>query len=222
MKFPGFSPKALEFFHNLERNNNREWFAGHRSEYVQYVADPMKQLAEVMIPMVQELDPNVVSDPKRVCSRIYRDTRFSHNKLPYRPNVWLAFRRNVDCWAETPVYFFEIKEKEYLFGMGAYSAKAATMQNFRSRIDNDPEEFLRVIKPFRKDKELRLESEQYKRPLPCAHPKEIVLWYQSKSVALIGSKEPDKTLLSPKIVDFLMDKFVLLKPLYDYLWKSHL
>ena len=219
-RFPGFVPQALQFFHDLERNNSREWFAEHRTDYVRYIADPMKQLAAELIPLVLELDPKIISDPKRAVSRIYRDTRFSNNKLPYRPNVWIAFHRETECWTETPVFFFEIKETEYWFGMGMYSASAAFMRNFRGRIDTDPAAFQQVIEPFRKSKSLHLESEQYKRPLPCEHPKVIVPWYQSKSISVIGIHKPDKVLFSPKIVDFLMGQFVLLKPLYDFLWKA--
>ena len=219
-RFSGFVPQAFQFLHDLERNNTREWFAEHRADYVRYIADPMKQLAAELIPQVQELDPKIISDPKHAVSRIYRDTRFSTNKLPYRPNVWIAFRRETECWTETPVFFFEIKETEYWFGMGMYSARAAFMRNFRQRIDADPKAFLHVIEPFRKSKTLRLESEQYKRPLPCEHPKAIIPWYQSKSISVIGVRTPDKTLLSSKIVAFLMGQFVLVKPLYDFLWKS--
>lgn len=223
-RFSGFAPQALDFFHELERNNNRQWFADHRADYLRHVAEPMTRLAEELIPQVQELDSKIIADPKRTVSRIYRDTRFSNNKLPYRPNVWLAFRREIERWSETPVFFFEIKETEYWFGMGMYSAKAALMQNFRRCIDADPEAFLRVIEPFKKSRTLRLESEQYKRPLPGEHAekyaKELFPWYQSKSVSVVGVRKPDKTLFSAGITDFLMGQFLLLKPLYDFLWKT--
>ena len=219
-RFPGFSPQALRFFHDLERNNNRQWFAEHRADYVQTIAEPMKQLAVELIPLVRELDPLIIPNPERAVSRIYRDTRFSNDKSPYRPNVWIAFRRETECWTQTPVFFFEIKEKEYWFGMGMYSASAAMMRNFRQQIDAHPAAFLQVIEPFRKSKTLRLESEQYKRRMPCEHPKAVVPWYQSKSISVIGIRPPDKMLFSSKIVNFLIGQFVLLKPLYDFLWKA--
>ena len=214
------TPQTLKYFRDLDRNNNREWFAEHKAEYQKNVAAPMKQLAATLAPMVQELDPLVVVDPNRIVSRIYRDTRFSNDKTPYRPRVWIAFKRNVDCWAETPVFFFQVQEKEYMFGMGMYSANPATMRRFREQIDADPDFFLQVITPIRKSKTLQLASDCYKRPLPCEHTKEIVPWYQSKSIGVLGTREPDKTLLSPKLADFLIDRFVQLKPLYDFLWRA--
>jgi uncharacterized protein (TIGR02453 family) len=218
--FPGFSPQGLKFLRNLNRNNNRDWFAEHRSDYLQFVAEPMKQLVETLSPMILELDPLAITSPNRVVSRIYRDTRFSNDKTPYRPRSWFAFKREVECWTETPAYFFQLEEKEYMYGMGTYSASAATMRRFRAMIDDNPEHFLRIIEPVRKSKTLKLEADQYKRRLPSEHPVTIDTWYQSKSIAVLAHCEPNKTLMSPKLVHLLIERFVLLKPLYDFLWKA--
>jgi uncharacterized protein (TIGR02453 family) len=218
--FSGFSPQGLKFLHNLNVNNNRDWFSAHRNEYIQFVAEPMKQLAAALSPMILELDPLVITSPNRTVSRIYRDTRFSNDKTPYRPRLWFAFKREVEYWTETPVYFFQLEEKEYMYGMGMYSASAATMRRFRAMIDDDPEHFLRVIEPVRKSKTLKLETDQYKRRLPSEHSAIIDAWYQSKSIAVLARREPDKTLMSSKLVNLLIERFVLLKPLYDFLWKT--
>lgn len=217
---PYFSPKSLRFLQELDRNNNREWFAAHRDDYRVHVAEPMKRLARALTPMVRELDPQIMTDPKRIVSRIYRDTRFSHDKSPYRPRVWIAFKRDLDCWSETPVYFFQLEEKEYMFGMGMYAASSATMRRFRGMIDADPERFSEAIAFLRKNKAFRLESERYKRPLPCPHSKSIEPWYQSKSIGVLCRREPDNKLFSPKFADDLIERFIPLKSLYDYLWSA--
>jgi uncharacterized protein (TIGR02453 family) len=218
--FQGFSPKILRFFHNLERNNNRDWFLEHRDDYDVHVAEPVKRLVLELVPMVQELDSQIVTEPRRIISRIHRDTRFSNDKTPYRPRVWIAFKRNVESWMLTPAYFFQVQEKDYWFGMGMYADQPATMQRFRRMIDSDPERFLQVIEPIRKNKSLKLEPNRYKRLFPCSHSKAIDAWYQNKSIAVYATREPDKTLFSSKLPDFLMERFVLLKPLYDFLWKA--
>jgi uncharacterized protein (TIGR02453 family) len=180
----------------------------------------MKQLVTSLAPMMSELDPQVITVPNRTVSRIYRDTRFSNDKTPYRPRIWFAFRRDVNCWTETPTYFFQLEEKKYLFGMGAYSASAATMRHFRSMIDDDPERFSEIIEPIRRNRTLKLDTDQYKRRLPCDHSAAVDEWYQSKSIAVLAQKEPDKILFSPKLVEMLIDRFIFLKPLYDFLWKA--
>ncbi|MDR1141867.1 MAG: DUF2461 domain-containing protein [Planctomycetaceae bacterium] len=222
--FQGFSPQGLKFLHNLNAHNNRDWFAKHRDDYLQFVSEPMKQLVMSLSPMISELDPLVITAPNRAVSRIYRDTRFSNDKTPYRPRLWFAFKREVEYWTETPTYFFQLEEKQYMYGMGMYSASAATMRRFRAMIDDNPEFFLRITEPVRKSRTLKLETDQYKRRLPFQYPEKYSItidpWYQSKSIAVLAHREPDKTLLSSKLVNLLMEHFVLLKPLYDFLWKS--
>ena len=218
-QFQGFSDKSLKFFRELDRNNNREWFADHKNEYVTHIQQPMKQLIAELGPVMQELDPQVIVDPNRIMSRIYRDTRFSSDKSPYRPRIWFAFKRNVERWSETPVYFMEIEQAQYSFGMGMYCAPAVMMRRFRDRIDKDPDEFLSIIEPIRRSRSIKLESEKYKRPLPHEHGPAIDPWYQSKNIAAMGFREPDKTLFSAKLADMLIERYIMLKPLYDYLWK---
>ncbi|MDR1383039.1 MAG: DUF2461 domain-containing protein [Planctomycetaceae bacterium] len=218
--FPGFSQQYLKFLHGLNANNNREWFAEHRNEYIEYLLEPMKRLVVALTPVMRELDPYVNTIPHRVVSRIYRDVRFSADKTPYRSRLWFAFRREVNCWTETPTYFFQIEESQYLFGMGMYAASSATMRCFREMIDDDPKQFAEIIAPIRKSRQLKLEEERYKRCLPSEHPAAIDAWYQSKTIALLARRKPDKTLFSPKIVTLLTDQFVLLKPLYDFLWQA--
>lgn len=216
--FAGFSPKSLEFFRLLAKNNNREWFKKHRDEYLSSVADPMTRLVSDLGPVMLELDPALHIEPKRTIARIHRDTRFSKDKSPYRPRMWFAFKRNLEGWSGDPTYFFQVEEKQYLFGMGAYAASPETMRNFRSRIDEEPERFAEIIVSLSRQKSLKLASEKYKREIPNEHGKAVQEWYQSKSIALIAYREPDKILYSKKLVDLLLDRFVMLKPLYDFLW----
>ena len=221
--FPCFSANSLKFYRNLSCNNNRQWFSEHRSEYVNHVQSPARQLAEKLGPMVAELDPRIETEPHRIISRINRDTRFSNDKSPYRPRTFLAFHRSVERWSETPTFFFQVEETRYLFGMGIYGAPPAMMRRFRSLIDDDPETFYSVVEPILRNRSMALESDKYKRPFPAEFPEtisaKIIPWYQSKTIGVLGYRQPDKTLFSPKLADFLIDRFVLLKPLYDFLWK---
>lgn len=219
-KFQGFSDDTLKFFRRLDRNNNREWYAEHKDEYVKLAQEPMRQLVAELGPVLQEIDPQAIVDPKRVISRVYRDTRFSRNKAPYRPRIWCAFKRNVERWSETPVYFFEVEQTQYTFGMGMYCAPALMMRRFRDKIDKDPDEFLSIIESIRRSRSMGLQSEKYKRPLPHEHGPVVDPWYQSKNIAVMGFREPDKTLFSAKLADMLIERFITLKPLYDYLWKA--
>ncbi|MDE6271318.1 MAG: DUF2461 domain-containing protein [Muribaculaceae bacterium] len=83
---------ALDFLRRLADNNNRVWFAEHRSEYDDVRA---QWLAEVdrYIARLAEHDPRVAhQQAKSQVYRIYRDTRFSPDKTPYKTYFSAAFQ----------------------------------------------------------------------------------------------------------------------------------
>lgn len=216
--FTGFSPFTLAFLRDLKANNTRPWFAEHRSEYQDHLARPLKALAGDLLSMLLEWDPHLVPAPGRHVSRINRDLRYSNDKSPYWTNPWIAFRRPREDWYRTPTFFFEIHETGYSYGMNVYKPYADTMRRFRGKIDEDPARFLAVTDFLRKGRRFRLETEKYKRPSPCPHPKAVLPWWQSKDIDVVCRRPIDRPLFSPKLVDAILDAFVQMKPLYDFLW----
>ncbi|MDR2761929.1 MAG: DUF2461 domain-containing protein [Planctomycetaceae bacterium] len=216
--FSGFSRSAIKFFRELGRNNNRDWFLLNRERYIRFVFEPMKCLVGSISPVISGLDPLALTIPSRVISRIYRDVRFSSDRLPYRARIWFAFKRDVEYWSSTPAYFFQFDDVGYVYGMGMYSALPLTMKKFRGAIDDDPKGFSKIIEPIEWSEDLRLESDIYKRRIPSEYPLMIDNWYQSRSIAVLGRREPDEVFFSSSLIDFLTERFILLKPLYDFLW----
>ena len=216
--FSGFSPQTLGFLKDLKANNNRIWFAEHRSEYLKYLANPLKDLTSSLLPMILELDPEIITAPNRHISRINRDTRYSKDKSPYWTNPWVAFRRPLENWFRAPTWFFEVHETGYSYGMNVYKPYSTTMRRFREKIDDDPDRFLHVTAFLKRSRSFRLETVKYKRAFPCPHSKTIEPWYRSKDIEVVCRRKIDRLLFSPKLVDTMLDGFVQMKPLYDYLW----
>ncbi len=81
------------------------------------------------------IDPDLVVEPRRVVSRIYRDTRFARNKSPYKTTIWLTYKRPITDWQDAPAFFFEIAADSYRFGMGFYRASKWTMDRLRAEIE---------------------------------------------------------------------------------------
>ena len=94
--FPGFPPEAPKFLRSLKRNNRREWFQPRKHLYEQHVQGPMLELVAALNAGLARFAPDYVTDPKKAIFRIYRDTRFSHDKTPYKTHIaatFLAARR---------------------------------------------------------------------------------------------------------------------------------
>jgi uncharacterized protein (TIGR02453 family) len=220
--FTGFSQETLKFLRRLKANNHKTWFEAHRMDYEKHVLGPLRDLVTDLGDFMLDIDPcfEVTPAVNKTISRIYRDTRFSKDKSPFRSVVWFTFKnRSKDWMTHVCGYFFELSVNSYRYGMGFYNAAPAIMSRFRERIDENPREFLKAISFLSKQKRFVLEGEKYKRIIDKNKPEEIQDWYQRKNMYLVCNRKIDSTLFSSKLVDDLMDGFGLIAPFYRYLAK---
>ena len=92
-KHPRFPRAGLEFLRALKRNNRRPWFQKHREEYERFVRAPMVELVWALRKEFARIAPEMVADPAVSLYRIYRDTRFSADKSPYKTHTAAVFPR---------------------------------------------------------------------------------------------------------------------------------
>ncbi len=221
--FNGFSQETFDFLREVEIRNSKEWFEKNRAVYNAYVLIPLKNLVTALTPAMLAIDPQFETTPavNKTISRIFRDTRFSRDKRLFRGNLWITFKRRVKDWKDSPVYFFEIFPDWYRFGMGYYSASRATMDAIRERIDENPEEFLKVISCLKNQNFFEMIPDHYKRKLPSQHNEEIEKWYQCRSFYLTCNRDRDELLFSRELVDELSFAFHTISPVYKFLREIH-
>ncbi len=218
--FDGFFHETLAFLKGLKENNNKTWFEAHRGEYQEHLLRPFQLLVAALSEPMLAIDPRFETRPAvdRTLSRIYRDTRFSRDKSPYRARMWLTFKRPSRDWKTAPAYFFEISPDGYRYGMGFYNAAKATMDRLRQMMDDQNREFLEVLSKYRDQNVFQIEGEQYKRIIDPNKPPEIQEWYQRKNLYLVCNRKIDRVLFSKELVDDLISGFGILAPLYHFLW----
>jgi uncharacterized protein (TIGR02453 family) len=91
--FAGFPEEMVRFFRGLKRNNRREWFQPRKHLFEQHVKTPMLELAGAINAELAKFAPDYVTEPKKAVFRIYRDTRFSADKTPYKTHIAASFAR---------------------------------------------------------------------------------------------------------------------------------
>src|SRR5512136_3090273 len=94
-QFQGFSRKTFTFLRDIGRHNDKAWFETHRPVYEEHVLTPLRGLVNDLADFMLGIDLSFEVSPAvgKTISRIYRDTRFSQNKSPFRDHVWIAFKR---------------------------------------------------------------------------------------------------------------------------------
>jgi uncharacterized protein (TIGR02453 family) len=219
-QFQGFSHRTFTFLRDLGRHNDKAWFETHRSVYEEHVLAPLRELVSDLADAMLGIDLSFEVAPAvgKTISRIYRDTRFSSNKSPFRDCMWLTFKRSAQDWARyVPGYFLEINPTWYRYGLGFYDAAPDLMARFRQQIDEDPQSFLKAVAWFAKQDAFVLEGERYKRPIGQDKSEPVRTWYQHKSFYLTCDGKIDNTILSPKLVGQLRKHFGMAAPLYHYI-----
>ena len=218
--FNGFSSKTLNFLQSLKANNSKAWFEDHRGEYQEYLLNPLQDLVVDLTEFMLTIDPHFEIRPavNKTISRIYRDTRFSKDKSPFRNTMWITFKRPNNDWKDAPAYFFEISPNSYRYGMGFYSASKETMDRLREMIVRKSKEFFKVFSLYSKQNAFVVEGEKYKRILNDNIPEEFQDWYQRKNLYLVCNRGIDNTLFSRKLLKDLESGFGLIATFYNFLW----
>src|SRR5690242_3374729 len=91
--FQGFPAEGMTFMRSLKRNNRREWFQPRKHIYDEQVKAPMMELVAAVNIAMMRFAPDYTRDPKEAIYRIYRDTRFSGDKTPYKTHIAAVFQK---------------------------------------------------------------------------------------------------------------------------------
>ena len=118
--FPGFPPEALKFLRSLERNNRREWFQPRKEIFDTQLKAPMVDLVEAINAELPAFAPEHINDPKHAVYRIYRDTRFSPDKTPYKTHIAAIFPRRGQGKHSSAGFYIHLEPKFFGVAAGAY------------------------------------------------------------------------------------------------------
>jgi uncharacterized protein (TIGR02453 family) len=135
------SRDLFAFLAELRRHNNREWFNANKDRYLAEVRDPMLEfIASIAVPLTR-ISRHIAVDPRPSggsLMRIYRDTRFSRDKTPYKTNVGMHFGLDAPKEAETPGYYLHLAPGDVFMGAGIWHPGADSLRAIREAIVKDP------------------------------------------------------------------------------------
>jgi uncharacterized protein (TIGR02453 family) len=220
MKHAYFSPATFRFLRQLERHNNREWFHAHKADYERHVREPFQALiADLQAPLA-EISPHYRADPRKVGGslfRIHRDTRFSHNKLPYKS--WAGARLFHERRREiaAPSFYLHVEPGGCFAGGGLWHPESHTLKRVRDFMADNPASWKRATrgKAFRDHFEFWGESlVRPPRGFDPAH--ELIDDLKRKSFAA-GEGFDEALACSGELRPFAVATFKRLAPMIDYL-----
>ena len=136
----------FSFLKDLSENNNRDWFTAHKGIYEQSVKIPFENLIGNALSQIAEKDARFTATIAKNCIyRIYRDTRFSPDKTPYKNHVSASITPYGAKNKEFPGFYLQMGADNIMLGGGAYFLEKETLQKVRKYISINLDEFLEVI-----------------------------------------------------------------------------
>ena len=139
------NPETLRFLSTLEINNNREWFNENKPLYLEAKAN-FENVVNEIIAEVSGFDESVERlEAKNCIFRIYKDTRFSKDKTPYKTNIGASLVEKGPKTLNHAGYYIHLEnEKSFLAG-GVYMTEPKNMKAIREAISSDGETFLKIL-----------------------------------------------------------------------------
>lgn len=156
------TPALFRFLGELRRHNEREWFNANKERYLAQVRDPLLAFIGAIAPKLSAISPHIVADARPSggsLMRIYRDTRFSRDKTPYKTHAALRFRIRGPRDAEAPGYYLHLEPGEVFMGAGLWRPGPDALRAIREAIVEDPRGWKRA-----KRSDLRHGESALKRP----------------------------------------------------------
>jgi uncharacterized protein (TIGR02453 family) len=218
---PGiFSPRSISFLKELKTHNNRDWFAENKPRYEQDVLEPALEFVRQMQPRLAKHSRYLTAEAKRMggaIMRIYRDTRFSNDKTPYKTNVGIHFRHSVGGDVHAPGLYVHLEPNACFLAAGIWMPSAEPLSMIRNAIVEESSEWLKVKKNKKFAARFLLEGDSLKkapRGFDINHP--CIDDLRRKSFAGIA-KVDDKEFYRPDFPEFAMSVFDVAKPLMKFL-----
>uniref|UniRef100_Q01NJ4 TIGR02453 family protein n=1 Tax=Solibacter usitatus (strain Ellin6076) TaxID=234267 RepID=Q01NJ4_SOLUE len=215
--FPGFPQEGLDFFRKLQRNNRRDWFQPRKPVFDATLKQPMRELVAAINVGMKTFAPEYVTDPDKAIYRIYRDTRFSKDKTPYKDHIAASFPLQ-----GTPAgagLYFAVSHKEVAIGGGIYMPAPETLRAIRHHVAERHQELRKIVaKPaVRQLYRAGLQGEQLTRVpkgFDPAHPAADLLRY--KQLFLYVELNPDLATTS-ELYPTVVRHFRAITPFLRYL-----
>jgi uncharacterized protein (TIGR02453 family) len=212
------SKNTYQFIKELKKNNNRQWFNANKSKYEAARSDFEMFLGE-LIKKIAIFDPPIIQlEPRKCIFRIYRDTRFSKIKTPYKTNFGAHLAYHAEKPHDRAGYYIHLEPGNSFLAGGAYLPPAPWLKAIRETIAHHGNEFTKILndRSFKKYFN-EIEGDQLKtkpKDYPDDHPFIDLLRYKS---FLAVHKVSDADAMSAQFLPHSANVFKALKPFDDFL-----
>jgi uncharacterized protein (TIGR02453 family) len=206
---------ALDFLKAIKKNNNRDWFNERKELYLKELQH-IEVFADALLAELNKEDMIETMSGKKSLHRIYRDTRFSKEKTPYKTNWSGSFKRATKL--RRGGYYFHIEPGNSFIAGGFWSPNPEDLKRVRDEMAFDAAPLRKILKSKAFVNTFgTLKGEQIKTtPKGFDADNEAIDLLRYKQFLLIRPFT-DKEVLDPSFLKEAYTTFRNMRPFFDYM-----
>ena len=170
---------AIKFLTDLKINNNREWFNANKERYLVLKVE-FEQLTQLLINEIGKFDKSIVGLQSKDCIfRIYRDTRFSYDKTPYKTHFGTYIAAKGGRKSEHAGYYLHIDPDGSFFSVGVWQPNPQLLKLLRVSVFENIDEWNEIItqKHFKQTFDDSWYEQDMLKTVPREFPKDFLYGY---------------------------------------------
>ncbi len=219
--FPGFPRGLIDFLKDLNANNDRKWFADHKSEYESMLMDPAKDFVSAIGPALLAFNPDLRAEPKLNGSirRLHRDVRFAKDKRPFSPQMHLVFWQGAHP-NRSPAFHMVIDHNHFGFGAGHWGFSSEQLEHYRLALTEPAcaERLAKSVDHLSDAGEGDLDPPALKRmPKGFDVAESYAPFALHKGIIVRSNREIPDALFKPQAVGYVADRIKAYAPLHNWL-----
>ena len=211
-------PNTLQFLKQLQKNNNKTWFDGHRKEY-DSAREDFNILVTGLIRGIGGFDEPIGHLSAKECVfRINRDVRFSKDKQPYKNNLAAYFNR-AGKKSNGSGYYLHLEPGKSFAAGGIWMPEPEVLRNIRQEIDYNFADFKKILSSvsFKKKFAESIKGEGLKRPPKGYDENNPAIGFLKMKNFIVSKPLADIDLRNKNTVREIVGIFKTMKPLIDFL-----
>ncbi len=219
-----FISSCEAFFSDLKIHNSRQWFEEHKHQYETMVLEPARDLVIEIGSMLQTVNPEINADPRvnKSIFRIYRDTRFSKDKTPYKTHLGIFLWEGDRKKMENSGFYFHIEPGNVFFAAGLYKFPPHLLKQYRTVVSNPKKNNeLHTIIQQMDIMDVQHGRRHYKR-FPAGYSRNVLQPDYLLYNALYAFEDVNSTDISDSesIPEIALKSFLKMKSLHDWIVKN--
>ena len=209
-------PVIFRFLKDLTANNNREWFNEHREEY-ETARLEFENFLSTVIARISLFDESIRGiQPKECTYRIYRDTRFSSDKTPYK-NHFGGYINAKGKKSYHSGYYIHIQPEGCMLAGGSLCLPSNILKALRQSIYDNIDEYRSIVEDPEFQQFFPIVGEDFLKTAPKGFPKDFkYIDYLKAYEFTCAYSVPDSFFLTPDILDKIEEVFRQFKRFADF------